>query len=512
MGNGDFGSILDTFANYTAQGDAPYVIHISGDVHAIAYSGTGIDGFISTFTMDSDGVIGDTLIDTLEFETTFCNGPCILHISGDYYAIACRGAGFDGWLFTVTITPAGVIGNAVVDSLEFDGLNCAHPIIIKVSGDIYAISYLGNNSDGFVVTVDISTVGVITDPVVDSWEFDTVKGYHPVIIKVSGTTYAIAYSNNDIDGEVFSFTIANDGTITKSKIDSLTFSTDSQDVSFIHVSGDFFAIASQGTTNLSVFTVEISAAGVIPATVTDSLVIDTAAVLFLTPDIIHVKGNVYVVGYTGADNDGYIASMTISTSGIISSSVVSSFEYDTGNSYSPSIVAFYSSILLIGYQAGVVGNIRSVGITVPVVFPSDALLRASGIVRTFFAGIGGQAVYQATLTLGGFSTTFVLPIGSRQPSGAVPSSVMSLEDYKALRERALKGELSGSELEAYKKARTDALAGIYGTTPASISAAEATPDLNQFQRDILSSEATPPKPAPKPAPTPPDGLDYFNLL
>ncbi len=126
------------------------------------------------------------------------------------------------------------------------------------------------------------------------------------------------------------------------------------------------------------------------------------------------------------------------------------------------------------------------------IYPINELLRASGIVRTFFAGIGGQAVYQAILTLGGISTTHVSPIGGRQPSGAVPSTVMSLEDYKKLRERALRGEITDpAELEAYKKVREQALAGIYGTTPASISAAEATPDLNQFQRDILSGGVTP---------------------
>ena len=53
------------------------------------------------------------------------------------------------------------------------------------------------------------------------------------------------------------------------------------------------------------------------------------------------------------------------------------------------------------------------------VFPINPLLRASGIKRTFWAGIGGQAVYQVELALGGLSTTYVSPIGEREPPSAV---------------------------------------------------------------------------------------------
>ncbi len=68
-------------------------------------------------------------------------------------------------------------------------------------------------------------------------------------------------------------------------------------------------------------------------------------------------------------------------------------------------------------------------------YPTNTLLRTSGIVRSFWAGIGGQSVYQATLTLGGISTTFVSPISKREPESAVtptqlPSGVgYQLSDY-----------------------------------------------------------------------------------
>lgn len=68
------------------------------------------------------------------------------------------------------------------------------------------------------------------------------------------------------------------------------------------------------------------------------------------------------------------------------------------------------------------------------VFPdpvTDPLRRVSGIQRTFWAGIGGQSVYQAVLTLGGMSTTYVSPIGEREPPSAVkPTPVPSGAGYQ----------------------------------------------------------------------------------
>lgn len=58
-------------------------------------------------------------------------------------------------------------------------------------------------------------------------------------------------------------------------------------------------------------------------------------------------------------------------------------------------------------------------VDVPAVYPTNPLARASGIKRTFWAGLGGQSVYQVELALGGMSTTYVSPIGSREPTSAV---------------------------------------------------------------------------------------------
>ncbi len=63
---------------------------------------------------------------------------------------------------TVTVTAnatdsIGQITDAVIDTLEFDTNTGAAPDIVPVSGDVYAIAYQGQGSDGFLKTVEIVT-------------------------------------------------------------------------------------------------------------------------------------------------------------------------------------------------------------------------------------------------------------------------------------------------------------------------------------------------------------------
>ncbi len=59
------------------------------------------------------------------------------------------------------------------------------------------------------------------------------------------------------------------------------------------------------------------------------------------------------------------------------------------------------------------------------IYPTNALQRASGIRRTFWAGLGGQSVYQVELALGGMTTTYVSPIGSRDIPSAVTQGAVT---------------------------------------------------------------------------------------
>ncbi len=440
MASGDIGAVLDTLLYDDGIGDMPSIIHVSGDIYAVAYKGRATaenDGYIRTFTIDSEGGIGAAVIDTLEFDTGNCNYPHIVHISGDYYAIAYTGADDDGWLCTVTIDSAGEIGNSVVDTLEFEAGTCYNPRIVHLSGNYYAIVYQGPDSDGWIVTVQISTVGVIPAAIEDSYEFDGTRGQYPDIIKVVGTVYLIAYTGEaGSDGWLKTLTIGNTGVIAASPdIDTLEFdTTGATDKRIIHIAGDFFAVAYCGgsAAAVNVVTVEVDPAGNIAAAITDSLVIDAYGNANEGVSIAHIAGETYVVAYgrqDGADKDGYIAGFTITNEGVISNSIVDSLEFDGTDIEFPVVLRVSSKVVAIVYDSIPYGTVKTVSVTAGEVFPTDPLLRASGIRRTFWAGLGGRAVYQCELALGGISTSYVSPIGSREIPSAVTPTTDPLRDY-----------------------------------------------------------------------------------
>jgi len=321
-------SIIDSLDTHTIE---PNIINVSGNFYAIAYTGDGYDGFLTTVEIEIDGRITDAVIDTLEFDATRGKEPNIIHVSGNVFAIAYSGDHDDGYVETVEIATDGQIADAVTDSLEFDTTKGKEPSILLISGNVYAIAYRGEDDDGFLKTVAIATDGQITDAVVDSLEFDTVKGKEPNILHISdGNLYAIAYKGEDNDGFLKTVEIAADGQITDAVVDTLEFdAAKGKEPDIIHVSGDIYTIAYKGAGDDGfVKTVEIAADGQITDAVIDTLEFDTTR--GKEPNIIHVSDDdVFAVAYSDDSDDGFLKTMEITTDGQITDAVVDSMEFDT---------------------------------------------------------------------------------------------------------------------------------------------------------------------------------------
>ena len=333
-------------------------------VCAIAYQGGGEDGFVATLGITTGGEIAGAVTDSLEFDGDNSYESSIIHVSDNVYAIAYRDSGENGEVRTVEITAAGQITDAAIDSLEFDTSRGYQPSIVHVSGGIYAIAYTGDGDDGFLKTVEIATDGQITDTVIDSLEFDTLNSWEPMIIHVSGDIYAIAYGGDGWNGFLKTVEIATDGQITETVIDTLVFDTGDcwLEPSIIHVSGDIYAIAyADGDDDGRLKTVEIATDGQITDTVIDSLEFDTDR--GRTPSMVHASGNLYAIAYRGSGDDGYLKTVEIATDGQITDTVIDSLEFDTGNTFNPSIVAVSDTVYAIAYlNGGDDGEVRTVEI------------------------------------------------------------------------------------------------------------------------------------------------------
>ena len=282
-------TVIDTLEFDPVAATTPNMIPIVGDVYAIAYAGDREDGFLKTIEISSEGQVTDVAIDTLEFDVSDGKDPNIIHISGNIYAIAYKGKGDDGFLITVEIATNGQINDTVIDTLEFDPVAATTPNMIPIVGDVYAIAYWGSGGDGFLSTVEIDSNGLITDTVIDTLVFDPVMGYYPNIIHISGDIYAIAYAGIFEYGYLKTVEIATNGQINDTVIDTLEFDGSlGTTPNIIYVSGDVYAIAYTGSsTNGFLKTVGIATNGQITDTVIDTLTFDSGTVEY--PNIISIS-------------------------------------------------------------------------------------------------------------------------------------------------------------------------------------------------------------------------------
>ena len=139
---GTISGVIDTSVFDGTRGWEPSIVHISGDIYALAYEGAdsgvdgGNDGFLKTVEIGTDGDI-KLVQDTFEFDTTQGTKPDLIHVTGDIYAIAYEGSGDDGILKTVEIATDGQITEPVEDTLIFDSTKGKYPEIINISSNVF---------------------------------------------------------------------------------------------------------------------------------------------------------------------------------------------------------------------------------------------------------------------------------------------------------------------------------------------------------------------------------------
>jgi hypothetical protein len=256
-------SVIDSLTFDSNACYEPVITYVSGNYYAIAYRGASNHGYLKTVSINSSGSIGNSVIDSLTFDSNACYTPSIIHVTGNYYAIAYRGASNHGYLKTVSINSSGSIGNSVIDSLTFDSSACYTPNIIHVTGNYYAIAYRGSSNHGYVKTVSINSSGSIGSSVVSTLIFDIATAYEPVIAQAAGSTFAIAYRNSSNKGYLKTVSIASNGTINPAEIDTLNYETSTcHEPSMVKVTDNILAIAYRWTGNDGyVITVGISSGG-----------------------------------------------------------------------------------------------------------------------------------------------------------------------------------------------------------------------------------------------------------
>ena len=256
----------------------------------------------------------------------------------------------------------GNIGNTVTNSWEYDAQEGHYPDAIRLgASEYYAIASTGDTgaeNDGYLRTIKVwSNNGTIKNSLVDSFEFDTSDGRSPQILHVSGDIYAICYYDAESLKQTILTINIDDGTgdiaAATTDIQQLTYqSVNASICRILRITGDVFAVVySDASTDLWLETWNISSDGTITNTFADSVEINGADGIY--PDMCLVDSDTVAIVYdagTAGGNDGYLLTRNISTTGDVTNTNASSWEFDVSKGTNPSILKTSDNIFAIAYE------------------------------------------------------------------------------------------------------------------------------------------------------------------
>ena len=316
----------------TSLGQYPTITHLTGTTYVGAWAGQGNDGFIATFVIPNDGS-SITKATQLEHQTVMGQYNSIVRIDNNTVALAYSGQGNDGFISTFDVASDGSSITEVA-TLEYNTNYAAwHSNFVQVDSDTYL---LANGNQGDITAFTISADGNTITEVTSLTHLANGSTYHTSMVQVDSDTYGLIYKNStDDDGYLQTFTVpANGSSITKAAL--LEFDTGNYSTgSIIQVDSDTYLVGYSGDGSDGYLkTLSISADGnTLSALAT--LEFETSYAEFVS--LVKVDSDTYAAAFRGAANDGFIKTFTVPSNGS-SITAVATIEYDTkyGNHSFPS--------------------------------------------------------------------------------------------------------------------------------------------------------------------------------
>ncbi len=354
----------------------PDAIRINNEIYAVAYH-DAYKGILKTVSLvdGSEKIIDSEIYDELTVYNDINKESKIVHINGDIYAVAYSNSNDKGKIKTFSITSSGTI--TPIATFELETLVSVSPDVLPLSNNLYAVAYASKTEslegfcesccdvyDGRVEIVSISLDGS-TIQRKSTLNFDTRAICSPDLVKLSDTTFAVAYEGFDEDGTVKTFEISNLGTTINERTSYVFDSVVVANPEIINLGTGTYAIAYQQTSKGMLKTLIIGSDGSSISEIESSLF---APYLAKYPQIINMAFDRYAMVYTGLGqdtsgnlDDGEVLYLDITNTGMIGSVLKSSIF--GSQIFNPKIIKSsdpekYVSVYTTGSQHGEISKMR----------------------------------------------------------------------------------------------------------------------------------------------------------
>lgn len=225
----------------------PRIRHVHGDVYAIFYQGAASNGAIATVTIEADGTIGGSTIATANFIATEGVEPEPIQVAPNVFLTHYRNNAFDPFMVTSVIANNGTITTPSLDTLAVDFGHCSYGHIAHVTGDIYALVRVGPDTDAFINTFEVQQDGTIGADYIAEFEFNTSICGLPKILSIGGGIVLVVNGTGAAMNSLVSIQISDVGAITDPVLD--TMNVDPGQLGYnniLHIAGNTYAVAYAG--------------------------------------------------------------------------------------------------------------------------------------------------------------------------------------------------------------------------------------------------------------------------
>ena len=311
--NASIGSLLDedTLTGGTYNSESKMVFKVSDEVVVTEFTRmSGSDGWLQTHQVLDNGTINQ--IDSLDIGDSLANAQIdYVQVEGDIYAIAYSGDGTDGFVKTLEIQKNGSVGSTFINSYEFDITISNANTISHIIDNYYGVFYRDTNLDGWVKTLEILDNGTITQSTIASYEFDMEEAENIDSVKLSDKHVAIVYHDEANDGQLMTLSFWDNGSV--SGTDVYEFDTNTGEYPKIkRIVDDYYVIVYATTTGFNhkeAETFQISETGSIRYL--NNYYLTAATDNHDEIDVAVGERGVIVASHKATGNDGFVASFKV---------------------------------------------------------------------------------------------------------------------------------------------------------------------------------------------------------
>ena len=206
---GGITGLIDTISLTTAGNYYTSIVAVGGSIFAVQYIDTVSGVSVATIEISAGGVITDTVIDTQIIDAATLNRAHVMtEALPGVFVIAHTGTDLDGFVSSVTISAAGAI-SAVLDTLEIFTADSEQFHIIHIGLGICAVTFKKTVLlDGTITTIEVDAAGAIKDTIDDTLDFETTSFVDGMLLRITGDIYAVFYGGPGNDGFVRTLNIS----------------------------------------------------------------------------------------------------------------------------------------------------------------------------------------------------------------------------------------------------------------------------------------------------------------